>query len=384
MNILHVSPSFYPAFFFGGPIYSLYGLCASMSRSPGVDLQVLTTDTAGPRRSDNLNVTDTPVRFDDGFVVHYCHRIAGVSIAPALAGKLRALIGWADIVHLTGVYSFPTIPTLAFCTSRGKPLVWSPRGALQRWSGSRNVFLKAIWQRICDGLLSEQRCLLHVTSDQEREATSARLRNAPTLLIPNGVDIPHTLPSRDWRPGGQLRVLFLGRLDPKKGIENLIESLAGLPPYVSAKICGTGDEGYVDALRQLVRNLRVESRVQFEGHVDGAEKARAFFETDVCVVPSHTENFGMVVAESLAHGTPVVASTGTPWKKLDEKNAGTWVPNDPSSLLNALLRLSTQDLATMGARGRKWMIEDYSWEHVAAGMLDAYSRLIEQNRSKAS
>jgi glycosyltransferase involved in cell wall biosynthesis len=92
----------------------------------------------------------------------------------------------------------------------------------------------------------------------------------------------------------------------------------------------------------------------------------------VALVPSYKENFGIVVAESLAHGIPVIASRGTPWGGLEQKGCGLWVENDPETLASAIRRISTMPMRTMGLRGREWMRRDFSWRSVANQMLDLY------------
>ena len=92
--------------------------------------------------------------------------------------------------------------------------------------------------------------------------------------------------------------------------------------------------------------------------------------------PSHTENFGIVVAEALAHGVPVVASTGTPWAKVEDEQCGLWVDNDPRVIADAILSIATMDLEAMGSRGRTWMARDYSWNKIATEVGHIYRELI--------
>jgi glycosyltransferase involved in cell wall biosynthesis len=375
MKVLHISPSFYPAFAWGGPIYSLHGLCGELAKFPDVELRVLTTDAATAERSRRLPIAANPVWFPEGYSVDYSARVWGSSIAPQLIGKIRSLVVWADVVHLTGVYSFPTIPTLALCATHKKPLVWSPRGALQRWSGSRKRILKWLWDVACETMLSPSRCVLHVTSEQELVESQGRISKAKPVVITNGVDIPYLGERRLWRVGGRLRLLYIGRLDPKKGLENLFHATARSARYVELNICGTGDADYVRLLRNLVSSLSLDERVTFTGHVSGEAKTSAFIEADVCVVPSYTENYGMVVAEALAHGIPVIASTGTPWAELNNQGAGKWVPNDPDSLVRAVEDLGTSDLNAMGQRGRSWMMREFAWDKIAKQMLTTYQQL---------
>src|SRR5437016_1543954 len=219
MKILHITPSFYPALVYGGPTYSVYALCRSLV-DLGCQVRVLTTDANGP---DSVLAVDTSkdVEVSNGLRVRYCHRIADVSVSPALLRVLLLYISWAEVVHLTAVYSFPTIPTLVASKLLGKPLVWSPRGMLQRWDGMKRRHLKAAWERACR-TAAPKRLVLHVTSEQERRESESRLPRVQTVIIPNGVEIPSAVAHRN--AGNDLRLAYLGRLDPKKGIENLIEA----------------------------------------------------------------------------------------------------------------------------------------------------------------
>jgi glycosyltransferase involved in cell wall biosynthesis len=168
-------------------------------------------------------------------------------------------------------------------------------------------------------------------------------------------------------------LLYLGRLDEKKGIDKLLRALAILPPQeFSLTVCGSGNSHYVSGLVELCDALDLRERVKFAGQAGPTEKSKAFFDSDVCIIPSHTENFGMVIAESLAHGTPVIASTGTPWGEIEEVGCGFWVNNDPLSLAEAIRRMREADLESMGLRGRKWMMETYSWNDVVRKMLNVY------------
>jgi len=376
LKVLQISPAFYPATYWGGPIYSLYGLCNALAQISEVELRVLTTDTAGPRVSDSVKVTGSPMIYQPGYEVYFCHRQLGASFSADMLKRLRSLIRWADVVHLTGVYSAPTVPTLLLCRILGRPLVWSPRGALQRWEQSTNRLSKKVWELICNSLIKPEQCLLHVTSEGEAGESSARIPRASVVIIRNGTEVPSDLPERQWRPTGHLRITYMGRLHPIKGIENLIEAMKVLgDDTVSLKLFGDGDREYSLRLRNLVDRCGLGHWVALEGHVSGKAKLKSFMETDICVVPSFSENFAMVVAEALAHGVPVIASKGTPWRDLEKHECGLWVDNSPEALSQAIKRLSACSLDKMGLRGRNWMKDHYSWEKVAAEMFLAYRRL---------
>ena len=220
-----------------------------------------------------------------------------------------------------------------------------------------------------------RRCVLHVTSEAERLASLSRLPGTETALIPNGVEIPPENAERTWRPDGRLRLLFLGRLDAIKGVENLLKAVAMLDKQVSIAIYGAGDKDYVVRLRALAECLGLGARVHFGGVVQGDEKASVFWNADVCVVPSFSESFGMVVAEALAHGVPVIASRETPWAEIESRGCGLWVENSPGSLAESIDMLRRRDLDVMGQKGRRWMQEQFDWGLVGNQMLRLYSNL---------
>lgn len=377
MKVLHVTPAFHPATYWGGATASVHGLCNALAAAGGeVELRVLTTDSAGPKLRERVAVESFPRRFPAGYDVFYCRRLALASVAPGLWARLPSMIRWADVVHLTGVYSPPTIPTLALASALGRPVVWSPRGALQRWHGSSKPGLKALWEATCRPFVSREGTLLHVTSEEESAASRARFPELRAEVIPNGVELPPLPSRRSWRPGGALRLVTISRLHPIKGIENLLRAMPSLPGEVTLTICGTGEPAYVDSLKVLAAGLRLESRVRFAGRVEAAERERMFEDADICVVPSFSENFGMTVVEALATGVPVVAGTGTPWAGLRDRRCGAWVDNDPASLEAAVRTLGGEDLEAAGKRGREWVAADFSWPAIGRRMKKVYEMLL--------
>jgi glycosyltransferase involved in cell wall biosynthesis len=379
MKIVHVIPAFYPTRVYGGPSDSVYQLCRCLAKQAQV--RVLTTNANG--RNAVLDVdTGREVGIGEGVDVRYCHRIAGHTIAPRLVRLLPSYVEWADVVHLTAVYSFPTIPTLGMCRALGKPVVWSPRGALQRWAGSTKLPAKALWEASCR-LVAPSKLVLHATSEEEAEASVARLAGYEVSIVPNGVEIP----SRVWRIEGKgvLRLVYLGRLHPIKGIENLLLGCNllnnnGFRAW-SLVIAGAGDVQYITRLKAQVRQLGLEAQVRFAGEVRREAREELLAAADLVVVPSYTENFGRVIGEALASGVPVIASKRTPWKRIEEVGCGFWVENDARSLAAGIEQASRLPLHRLGDRGRAWMIEEFSWEKRAQEMLALYRDLTNDSRN---
>jgi glycosyltransferase involved in cell wall biosynthesis len=147
-------------------------------------------------------------------------------------------------------------------------------------------------------------------------------------------------------------------------------------PSVTLAVCGDSANGYARSLRALADKLKLSDRVRFEGHIAGDVKERYFAESDVLVMPSFGESFGMSVAEALAHGVPVIASKGTPWSKIATVGCGLWVDNDPDSLSNAIKRIAKMPLREMGTRGREWMKHEFGWKQMASKTLACYRQAI--------
>jgi len=371
MKVWHVTPSFYPAHVYGGPTRSIYELCRSLA-GLGNDVRVLTTDANGLNRV--LDVEKDREVFFEGFGVRYCRRHFRHSVSPTLVRLLRSYALWADVVHLHYVYSFPTFPTLLQCRLLGKPVIWSPLGALQRWQGSSRRGLKAAWDLLWYYGSDRSKLTVQLTSEQEQLDASARFPKVRTCLIPNGVDVPSDLHPTERT--GDLRLLFIGRLDPIKGIERLLSACGKLSAKVDLQwrlaIAGWGDPVYVADIRQQISSLALQERVSLVGTVLGEAKKKLFEDTDLVIVPSHTESFGLVVAEALAHGVPVIASKGTPWSGLEQRQCGLWVENDPETLADAIRKIAAMPLRDMGLRGRDWMQREFSWQMIGKRMMDLY------------
>ena len=376
IRVLHVVPSFYPAVAYGGPIFSTKAITDGIAGTEGFAVAVLTTDTADPNSSARLDLPANPAILPPGYPVRYCRRLAGVSVSAELLWRLGKEIRRADVVHLTGPYNFPVIPTLLLCRAFRRPLVWSPRGGFQataEWADAPKRRLKQAFETVY-GWLRPRGAVLHVTAPVEA-AASRNLGPVATAQIPNAIDVPGSLPPRDWRPDGLLRLAFLSRVHPKKGLDLLLEAMTALPAHVTLDIYGEGDATYVRTLGDRIAALGLTDRVVLRGHVDGAEKTAALTGCDLFVLPTHSENFGIVVAEALAHGTPVVVTTGAPWAGIDTHDCGRWVPIDAGAIRDAIAVLDGADLAAMGARGRDWMIADFSTAGMVRRFADLYRRL---------
>jgi glycosyltransferase involved in cell wall biosynthesis len=372
MKILEVVPSFYPAHIYGGPIQSLYHLCRSLA-DQGCDVKVLTTNANGPTASLDVDTRDE-VELDGRFRVRYCRRLLFGSVSWPLLMRLPFYTKWADVIHLTSVYSFPTLPALLLARVLGKPVVWSPRGSLQRWEGSSRVVVKGIWEVLCR-LLAPREMVLHVTSEEEATQSVEKMPRTRTCVITNGIHVAGRRKPGSFLPDGVLRLVYIGRIHPIKGLENLFSACHLLQMKWMLSIAGTGEPKYMQDLQSRIELAGLQSKIRMLGPILGQEKDTLLENSDLLVLPSHSENFGMVVAEALAHGVPVIAGHGTPWKGLEDRQCGIWTANDPPSLAAAIERAASMPLWQMGEAGRDWMLKEFSWQGVAGKMSELYSEV---------
>ena len=171
-------------------------------------------------------------------------------------------------------------------------------------------------------------------------------------------------PKVERTPGNYL--LFLGRLGWKKGIENLIQALAMTDEFRRSeyilRIAGKGEPAYEEKLRKIVLDLDLSDKIDFVGQVEGEKKQNLLAEAFWTIMPSHTENFGLVVLESLAQDTPVVASTGSPWEVLETEQLGFWTDNSPeelSKILKRVIGMESSEYAEYRSRGREFVERNF-------------------------
>ncbi|GAB6980038.1 hypothetical protein JCM17136A_27330 [Phocaeicola sartorii JCM 17136 = DSM 21941] len=162
----------------------------------------------------------------------------------------------------------------------------------------------------------------------------------------------------------------------------MIEATANLKTELQGytiNIAGEGEESYINDLKQLASELGVADLIHFIGGIYGDEKWELFRKADLFVLPTHSENFGIVVAEALACGTPVITTQGTPWQELENYHCGWWTEIGTEATTKALkefLSLSEQDIEQMGENGRRLVEEKYSSQKMATDMVELYKKLI--------
>lgn len=222
---------------------------------------------------------------------------------------------------------------------------------------------------------------LHVTAaDEERDIRRLGLAG-PVIVAPLGVTLP-PLPHRKIDPGKRV-FLFVSRIQQKKGLVNLVRAVASLnkrgeigPPAVCQfRIVGPDQEGHTAELRTEAKEHGVLDYFDFAGAKYGAELADEYARADVFVLPTFSENFGVVVIDALSYGVPVITTRGAPWSEIEQFKCGWWVEVGVEPLMVALkaaLDCSWEELRAMGARGRQLVESRYTWPHAADALIRGY------------
>lgn len=329
-----------------------------------------------------------------------------------------------DVVHLHGLW-LPCLHRAAeWATRRDVPVVISPQGMLTPWTLGQKRLKKALALAVYQRRDLGGAALIHATADAEVEDVRRIGLRQPIVVAPFGIDLPTPPASAGGEGQGAVRpriALFVSRVHPKKGLPLLVEAWARLrresggagvagargEPWCLV-IAGPDEAGH---MAELVAQAgaaglsvaRLDSPhgesamptadVTFTGPVYDAQKTALYQAADLFVLPTHSENFGVVVLEALACGLPVITTRGAPWGALEDvgrrdgatgpARAGWWIDVGVEPLVATLreaLRMPTDTRARIGDNARWFAREHYSWQAAGRRMKLAYDWLLHGGR----
>jgi glycosyltransferase involved in cell wall biosynthesis len=303
------------------------------------------------------------------------------SFRRAIEAQLSTSAGGPRLLHDHGVWLRSNATAAMQAWRSGVPLVVSPRGMLEPWALGHRAWKKQLALALYQLPLLRTARGLHATSEEEATNLRALGLRQPIAVIANGVDVPAlpALPASRLKP--QRTALFLSRLNVKKGILPLLEAWSKVqPPGWRLQIVGPDEGGYATVVETAIDRLGLREQVQLLPEADDQAKWALYRDAELFVLPSFSENFGVVVAEALAAGLPVITTTGMPWAGTVSRQCG-WRIEPTVAALQPVLQqataMSPATLAEMGARGREWMVASYSWSAIGTAMATFYDWLVD-------
>ena len=382
----------------GGPSRSSQGLVAAECRA-GVDAWIYPFDGAEPW-------------------------IAGVRKYKRQGAELSAAdLTQFDIVHIHGIWD-PRLHNVAkMCRAAKVPYIIAPRGMLEPWSLKQKWLKKRIARFLYQDKDLKCAAALHATAESEAEQFRKLGFSNPVVISPNGVNVPgnfNRVERAERVDRERKRVLFVSRMHPKKGVLELVEAwsrlgVSGWKCELVYTVNGEFEREYEAKVKARVLELGMSyqdtdgsihkpeiekssnSDVHlhlsssphfiFTGPLNDDAKWDAYDRADLFVLPTYSENFGIVVAEALWAGVPVITTKGTPWSELEEYKCGKWIDlpaegSNPSTwdaldeALVSVMAMSDAERGEMGMRGRKLVEEKYTWEAVCSNMIKGYEGVV--------
>lgn len=307
--------------------------------------------------------------------------VAGSQEAAPIMARLRHAhaLGPVSLVHQHGLWVRLCREGARFAHRLALPWVVSPHGMLEPWALGHHAWRKKIAWSVYQHRDLKRAAAFHVTSVEEGLSVRQLGFRQPIFLSPPGLnpipgealDPPSASAFRNRRSA-----LFLSRLHPKKGLPLLLEAWHQLrPDGWELIIAGPDENGHREQLERLVRRWGLQGVVRFRGLLTGSERDTAFRRADLFVLPTHSENFGLVVAEALQYGVPVLTTIGAPWSSLVHQDCGWQVPVSVPGLtagLASAFAMSDEERRAMGRRGKNWVEKQLNWATVGSAFADFY------------
>lgn len=286
-----------------------------------------------------------------------------------------------DLVHINCCWMPCCALTQKWAQRKGYKVILTPHGMLEPWIVSRHYWTKKLPALILyqKSAIKNANCI-HATAETEKTNILKLGYNTNIEIVANGIDIKNITIKDSWEK--KSNILFLSRIHVKKGIEFLLDAIAPIKDKLNGytvNIAGEGDSQYINTLKQKAIDLGIDRMINFCGGVYGEKKWELFRNADIFILPTYSENFGIVIAEALACGTPVITTKGTPWNELESLKCGWWTEIGVEPTRKAILdflSLSKSEIENMGRNARMLVENKYSTTIIANEMYNLYIKVI--------
>lgn len=392
MKLLVVVPALGSVY--GGPSKSVIELAQALGRS-GISVDVVTTNANG------ISVVETPLHQwieQDGYRVRYFPYLglSDYKLSLSMSRWLFQNSHHYDLVQTNAIFSLTNVPAYLACRWRGIPYVIIPRGMLEPWALSYKAWKKKIYYALLERPALQKASAIQMLASSESEQIKPLKLNAPLVISPNGVHRQdfETLPSPELfyeqfpHTRNKRLILFLGRIDPKKGLNFLAHAFGKVRSDFSDAhlvIAGPDNVGFLPTAKQYFTDHHCLKSVTFTGILSGDIKYSALAAANYYIAPSYSEGFSMSVLEGMAAGLPCVITTGCNFPEAADAKAACIAEVNMDAIATALHQCLTnpQDAAAMGQRAREFIFNHYTWDKVASDLSKRYQSLVTQNLQNA-
>jgi glycosyltransferase involved in cell wall biosynthesis len=389
MRILQIVPSI--SLVYGGPSQMVLGLSKALA-AEGAEVTILTTDSNGDAGQAPLEVPIAQPIKQDGYQIIYfrCSPFRRYKYSLHLLYWLQIHAHEFDLAHIHALFSPVSTASARIARKKNLPYILRPLGTLDPADLQKKSQLKKLYAYLWEKSNLAGAAALHFTSEQEAKISERFGIKTTDLVLPIGIELPLQLPAfgktRDRLNinGDRVLLLFMSRIDPKKGLDLLLpalESLIELGLDFHFVLAGTNpqDPDYEREIQHQISNSPLADRTSIVGFVSGEKKLELLLDADLFVLPSYYENFGIAVAEAMAIGTAVVISDRVHiCDRVEQAEAG-WIASCSIEDLTTKLKLALQDAEERKRRGlnaKNYALKHYSWSAIAKQMIEAYKSLI--------
>ncbi|NJK36686.1 MAG: glycosyltransferase [Oscillatoriales cyanobacterium SM2_3_0] len=382
MRILQIVPSI--ALVYGGPSQMVRGLSAALAHQ-GVEVTVLTTNSNGDTGQPPLEVPlNQPVQVE-GYNIRYfpCAPFRRYKFSIPLLNWLWNNADEFDLAHIHALFSPVSSFSAAIARQRQLPYILRPLGTLDPADLKKKKQLKQLYAQVLERPNLAGAAAIHFTSAEEARISERFGVTTQGLVLPLGVEplpIDPGIPKSEAVP----TILFMSRIEPKKGLEILIGALEqvlarGIQFQLVLAGSNAQDPSYEAQIQTRIHNSPLAHHTHLPGFVTGDEKVKLLQQADVFVLPSYYENFGIAVAEAMVAGVPVVISKGVQiWPEVEQAQAG-WVSSGDGNELAQLIEIalkSPEERHRRGQNAQKYALKNYSWEAISQHTIQAYQRIL--------
>jgi glycosyltransferase involved in cell wall biosynthesis len=389
MRILQIVPSI--SLIYGGPSQMVLGLAPALAKA-NVEVTILTTDSNGDNGQKPLDVPLNIAIKKDGYEIIYfrCAPFRRYKFSVDLLKWLKDNAKNFDIAHIHALFSPISSAAAIVCRQQNLPYILRPLGTLDPADLQKKKKLKKLYVALLERGNIAGAAAIHFTSEQEAKISARFGVTTKDLVIPLGV-IPPKTNSEDVRnkfgiPSDKPVILFMSRIDPKKGLDLLIPALeklltTGLDFHFILAGTNPQDPIYEQKIKSEIENSILKSHTTITGFVTGETKTSLLQTADLFVLPSYYENFGIAVAEAMVNGTPVVISDQVHiYQQVLDSESG-WVgKTDVESIVKLLTTAlsNPQECQKRGLNAQKYALQNFSWDAIAQQIIQAYQEFIKK------